>query len=59
MKKKLLLKQKKKDDLLNNKKEDDDININEENKYTFFQFAKFNLSIAIEEIIQDEDNIDI
>ena len=56
---KIIIKAKKKDDLLNNKKEDDEININEENKYTFFQFAKFNLSIAIEEIIQDEDNIDI
>ena len=33
--------------------------INDENKYKFFDFTKYNLSIAIEEIIYDEDNIDI
>ena len=42
--------------------DDIDENINhfdEEYKYKFFNYAKFNLSIAIEEILQDEKNIDI
>ena len=39
---------------------DENINyLDEDNKYKFFNFAKFNLSIAIEEIMQDEKNIDI
>ena len=43
---------------INNNDENYDY-INDENKYKFFDFTKYNLSIAIEEIIYDEDNIDI
>ena len=43
---------------INNNDENYDY-INDENKYKFFYFTKYNLSIAIEEIIYDEDNIDI
>ena len=45
---------------LNNKKIiNENGNIIEERKYKFYNYIKFNLSIAIEEIIDDEDNSDI
>ena len=42
---------------INNKKNDEKENyLNEENKYKFFDYIKYNLSIAIEDIIKDEDD---
>ena len=40
----------------NNKNIEDNLYYLEENKNKFFYYAKFNLSVAIEELIQDENN---
>ena len=44
---------------INKNGENVDNYIKEENKNKFYNFAKFNLSIAIEKIIQDEENSDM
>ena len=46
-------------EMINNNEDENYNYINNENKYKFFCFAKFNLSIAIEEIFYDEYNNDI
>ena len=48
-----------KKEIINNNEDGNYNDINNENKYNFFCFAKFNLSIAIEEIICDDYNNDI
>ena len=40
----------------NNKNIEDNLYYLEENKNKFFYYDKFNLSVAIEELIQDENN---
>ena len=48
-----------KKEIINNNEDGNYNDINNENKYKFFCSAKFNLSIAIEEIICDDYNNDI